>query len=111
MTLRDLLPTLRPTLAARLEPRLWPRSAEADCDGTLRVGGVNLADLADAYGTPAVAIDVDDITSRIAAYRDAMPDVEIAYAAKAFLTTAMARLVDEEGLSLDVCSGGEVGIA
>jgi diaminopimelate decarboxylase len=111
MTLRDLLPTLRPTLAARLEPRLWPRSAQMDCDGALRVGGVDLADMAEAYGTPAVAIDVDDIRSRIAAYRDAMPDVEIAYAAKAFLTRAMARLVDEEGLSLDVCSGGEVGVA
>jgi diaminopimelate decarboxylase len=111
MTLRDLLPTLRPTLAARLEPRLWPLSAQTDCDGALLVGGVDVADIAQAYGTPAVVIDVDDIRSRIAAYRDALPEVEIAYAAKAFLTRAMARLIDEEGLSLDVCSGGEVGIA
>jgi diaminopimelate decarboxylase len=111
MTLRDLLPTLRPTLAARLEPGLWPRSAEADCDGALRVGGVDLTDIADTYGTPAIAIDLDDIRSRIAAYREALPGVEIAYAAKTFLCMAMARLIHEEGLSLDVCSGGEVGVA
>ncbi|MGH8917395.1 MAG: diaminopimelate decarboxylase family protein, partial [Actinomycetes bacterium] len=111
MTLADLLPSLRTTLSCRLEPGLWPETTHAFCDGRLTVGGVDLTELAGRFGTPVLALDATDIRSRCRAYREALPGVEIAYAAEAFLCRSMARLADQEGLALDVCSGGEVAVA
>ncbi|MBW0119059.1 diaminopimelate decarboxylase, partial [Pseudonocardia abyssalis] len=111
MTLADLIPALRTSLSAKLEPGLWPETARAHCDGSLDVGGVDLSGLAARFGTPVVAVDTTDVRSRVRTYRDALPGVEIAYAGKAFLCRGMARLVDQEGLTLDVCSGGEVAVA
>ncbi|GAA3102861.1 diaminopimelate decarboxylase [Pseudonocardia yunnanensis] len=111
MTLADLIPSLRTSLSSRLAPGLWPETARATCDGQLLVGGVDLAQLAAQFGTPVLAIDATDVRSRCRAYRESLPGVEIAYAAKAFLCRAMARLVDQEGLAMDVCSGGEVAVA
>ncbi|GAA1318009.1 diaminopimelate decarboxylase [Pseudonocardia xinjiangensis] len=111
MSLADLIPSLRTTLSSRLAPGLWPETARATCDGQLLVGGVDLAELAGRFGTPVLAVDATDVRSRCRAYREALPGVEIAYAAKAFLCRAMARLVDQEGLAMDVCSGGEVAVA
>jgi diaminopimelate decarboxylase len=54
--------------------------------------------------------DTADIRARCRSYRCALPDAEIAYAGKAFLCRAIARLVEEEGLSLDVCSAGELAV-
>lgn len=111
MTLADLIPTLRTSLSAKLEPGLWPETARAHCDGSLDVGGVDLAHLATRFGTPVVAVDTTDVRSRLRAYREALPQAEIAYAGKAFLCRGMARLVEQEGAALDVCSGGEVAVA
>ncbi|MFC4945348.1 diaminopimelate decarboxylase family protein [Pseudonocardia sp. GCM10023141] len=111
MTLADLIPSLRTSLSCRLEPGLWPETTRSSCDGGLTVGGVDLVELAGRFGTPMIALDAADIRSRCRAYRDALPGVEIAYAAKAFLCRSMARLADQEGLALDVCSGGEVAVA
>lgn len=111
MTLADLVPTLRPTPACHLEKGIWPETTRAHCDGRLLVGGVDLVHLAGRFGTPVVAIDATDVRSRCRAYREALPGVEIAYAGKAFLCRSMARLADQEGLALDVCSGGEVAVA
>jgi diaminopimelate decarboxylase len=80
-------------------------------DGGILVGGVALTEIAARYGTPAYVLDEDDVRQRCRRYRDALPDAEIAYAGKAFLCRAMARWVDEEGLSLDVCSEGELAVA
>lgn len=111
MTLADLVPSLRPTLAARLEPGLWPLTARSTCDGALNVGGTDLTELAGRFATPLVVLDTADVRARCRAYRHALPDAEVAYAAKAFLCRAMARTVAQEGLSIDACSGGEVAIA
>ena len=111
VTLADLLPSLRTSLASHLEHGLWPVTAHQSCAGTLTVGGVDTARLAAAFGTPVIAFDVSDVRERARCYRDALPDVEIAYAAKAFLCRSMARLVEQERLSLDVCSGGEIALA
>ncbi|MDN5918020.1 MAG: diaminopimelate decarboxylase [Pseudonocardia sp.] len=108
MTLADLVPSLRPTLAARLEPGLWPLTAAATCDGRLTVGGADLVELAGRFATPLVVLDTADVRARCRAYRDALPEAEIAYAAKAFLCRAMARTVAQEGCSIDACSGGEI---
>ena len=111
MTLADLIPSLRTTLACRLEPDLWPVTTRMTCAGQLLVGGVDLTHLAAQFGTPVLAFDVEDVRERCRAYRAALPGVEIAYAGKAFLCRAMARLAHQEGLALDVCSGGEVAVA
>jgi diaminopimelate decarboxylase len=94
-----------------LRPGIWPRTARAVADGGISVGGVPLADIAAGYGTPAYVLDEADVRQRCRGYRQAFPDAEIAYAGKAFLCRAMAHWVDEEGLSLDVCSEGELAVA
>jgi diaminopimelate decarboxylase len=72
---------------------------------------VRLSSLAAAYGTPAYILDEADVRSRCRAYATAFPDAEVAYASKAFLCRAMASWVRQEGLSLDVCSAGELAVA
>ncbi|TAM75259.1 diaminopimelate decarboxylase [bacterium] len=81
-------------------------------DGPLAFGGVGLEELAEAYGTPLVAFDGALFDGRVAAFRTAFgPQTDISYAAKAFLCVAMARRVAALGLSLDVCSLGELRTA
>ena len=94
-----------------LRPRIWPLTACALAGGEISVGGVSLAEIAARYGTPAYVLDEADVRQRCRDYRQAFGDAEIAYAGKAFLCRAMVRWVDEEGLSLDVCSEGELAVA
>ena len=89
---------------------LLPVSATTDADGRVAIAGVDLASLAEEFGTPLFVYDEDDIRQRCRAYRAALGD-GVAYASKAFLCTAMARLVHEEGLHLDVATGGELFVA
>lgn len=89
--------------------RLLPRTARVTATG-VAVGGCDLSDLADAFGTPLVVYDEEHLRCRCAEFRDAFPD-GVSYASKAFLCLAMARLVHSEGLSLDVASGGEMAVA
>lgn len=85
--------------------------------GHLEIGGCDTVNLADRFGTPLYVVDEVAIRDACRAYRHAFqsryPNVTVAYASKAFLVPAMARLIDEEGLDLDVASGGElhVGLA
>jgi diaminopimelate decarboxylase len=83
--------------------------------GRLEIGGCDTVELAKEFGTPLYVMDEALIRNNCAAYRDtfakAYPNSQVAYAGKAFLTKAMARLVDEEGLSMDVVSGGEIHTA
>jgi diaminopimelate decarboxylase len=72
---------------------------------------VRLDALAAAYGTPAYIVDEADVRYRCQTYTALFPDTEIAYAGKAFLCRAMARWIAQEGLSLDVCSAGEIAVA
>ncbi len=80
--------------------------------GHLEVGGCDTVELARRFGTPLYVMDEAFIRERMRAYRRAFgeryPQVAIAYAGKAFLTLAMARMVDQEGLHLDVASAGEL---
>ncbi|MGH3615605.1 MAG: diaminopimelate decarboxylase [Pseudonocardia sp.] len=104
----------RPANAVQLDglaPAVWPRGAVRDGDGVLRVAGVDVRDLAERYGTPLFVVDEDDFRSRAAEFAAAFGAGSVHYAAKAFLCTEVARWVAEEGLSLDVCSGGELAIA
>jgi len=89
---------------------LLPQTAEIDPAGRLRVGGLDLVELAEEFGTPLFVYDEDHLRSRcrqaVAAWGDG-----VAYATKAFLCKAMARLAYEEGMCLDVSTQGELHVA
>ena len=94
-----------------LVPLLWSQTARKKDDGALEVGGVDLRDLVAEHGSPAYVLDEEDFRARARAFRDAFADYDVYYAGKAFLCTTVARWVAEEGLSLDVCSAGELTVA
>jgi diaminopimelate decarboxylase len=89
---------------------LLPLTAAADGAGSLSVGGVDLCQLADDLGTPLFVYDEAHIRARC---REAVSAFGpgVAYASKAFLCRAMARIVAEEGMDLDVATGGELHVA
>ncbi|MQY39554.1 Diaminopimelate decarboxylase [Streptomyces sp. RB17] len=103
--------TVHEPATAMAELAVWPASATEPRPGDLAVGGVPLAAVADRFGTPVYVLDEAEVRDRCRTYRDAFPDAEIVYAAKAFLCRAMAHWTDEEGLGLDVCSAGELELA
>ncbi|MFD8985511.1 diaminopimelate decarboxylase [Streptomyces sp. NPDC059564] len=90
---------------------VWPASARAASDGDVTVAGVSLAAAADRFGTPLYLLDEGEVRDRCRAYRAAFPDADVVYAAKAFLCRAVVRWAEDEGLGLDVCSAGELGLA
>jgi diaminopimelate decarboxylase len=92
-------------------PGPWPLTAERDEDGVLTVGGVHLTDLARDHGTPLWVVDEDDLRERCRRYVEGFPGVEVAYASKAWCTVGILQLVAEEGLLVDVVSGGELHTA
>jgi diaminopimelate decarboxylase len=102
-----------------LVPQLWASSVRRGEDGALRVGGVDVRDLAREFGTPAYVVDEADFRARAAEFRESFTaafehlcgGADVYYAAKAFLCTAVARWMHNEGLYLDVCSGGELAVA
>jgi diaminopimelate decarboxylase len=89
---------------------LLPDTAAVGGDGWLEVGGCSVADLVAEFGTPLFAYDEEHLRARCREAAEAFPD-GAAYATKAFLCRAMARLAHEEGLALDVASGGELHVA
>jgi diaminopimelate decarboxylase len=93
-----------------LVPEIWPRGARRDGEA-LMVGGVDVRDLAREYGTPLYVYDEEDFRSRCREFAAAFSDGDVYYAGKAFLCVEVARWVAEEGLGLDVCSGGELALA
>ena len=92
--------------------QVLPPSAEVTSEGHLAIGGCDLVALAAEHGTPLVVYDEGALRSTARAYRDAFaahaPDAEVVYASKAYFGLAMLRLAHEEGLSVDVASGGEL---
>ena len=94
-----------------LLPLVWPVTAERGPDGALRLGGVDVRALAAEFGTPAYVLDEADWRARCRLWRKAFDGADVYYAGKAFLCTAVARWIAEEGLSLDVCTGGELAVA
>ncbi|MFE6056378.1 diaminopimelate decarboxylase [Kitasatospora sp. NPDC056446] len=93
-----------------VDPGLLPLTAEIRPEG-LAVGGVLLAEAARRYGTPLFVYDEEHLRRRCREAVAAFGRDNVAYASKAFLCTAMARLAAEEGLLLDVASGGELRTA
>jgi diaminopimelate decarboxylase len=91
-------------------PGLFPITASIRGDGRLEVGGCDLLDLAEEFGTPLFVYDEAHLRSRCGDAVEAWGD-GVAYATKAFLCVAMARLAHEEGMCLDVSTGGELHVA
>ncbi|MCK1797481.1 diaminopimelate decarboxylase [Streptomyces sp. XM4193] len=95
-----------------LDPRVWADSVRRDERGVVTVGGRDVLSLAEEFGTPAYFLDEDDFRARCRAWRDAFgEEADVFYAGKAFLSRAVVRWLTEEGLNLDVCSGGELATA
>jgi diaminopimelate decarboxylase len=94
---------------------VFPIGSRVDADGHLEVAGCDVVTLAEEFGTPAYIYAEDDIRARARAYRDAFEargaEYEVLFASKALPCTAAYRLFAEEGLSVDVASGGELHMA
>ncbi|MBQ1071765.1 diaminopimelate decarboxylase [Micromonospora sp. C31] len=94
-----------------LVPQLWPRNVTRGGDGALAVAGLGVRDIAAEFGTPVYVLDEDDLRSRCRDFRTGFAGADVYYAGKAFLCRAVVRMIAEEGLHLDVCTGGELATA
>ncbi len=99
-----------------LDPAIWPQTATRDArSGAITLGGCDVRDVVSDFGSPVLVMDEVDVRARMSGYRDAFDDpttsAHVYYAGKAFLSTTFARWVREEGLRIDVCSGGELACA
>jgi diaminopimelate decarboxylase len=108
-----------PDDANALVPAVWPtRSGRAE-DGALTLGGIAATELRELFGTPLWILDEDEIRERarrvLAAFRTAAgrhgAEARVYYAGKAFLSAEVVRWVTDEGLAVDVCTGGELALA
>ncbi|PRQ05726.1 diaminopimelate decarboxylase [Enhygromyxa salina] len=93
-----------------LPASLLSDNASIAADGRLQIAGLDAVELAERFGTPLFVYDEDHIRARCRAARAAFPD-GVAYASKAFLCRAVAKLAHEEGMQIDVASGGEMHVA
>jgi diaminopimelate decarboxylase len=80
--------------------------------GHLEIGGVDTVDIVEEFGTPVYVYDVALIRQRARSFKDTFEkfgiSAQVSFASKAFSSVAMVQLANEEGLSLDVVSGGEL---
>ena len=90
---------------------LLPDTATVQADGSLAIGGCDVGELAGRFGTPLFIYDEAHLRARCAEAVAAFGPGRAYYATKAFLCTAMARPAYEEGMHLDVASGGELYVA
>ncbi len=100
-----------PTDVNDLLPALWSRNVSKDADGVLTVAGLSVERIAEQVGTPVYVVDEDDLRARARDFATAFAGWDVYYAGKSFLCTAVARWVAEEGLGVDVCTGGELAVA
>jgi diaminopimelate decarboxylase len=96
---------------APIDLSLLPGTARIGNDGRLSIGGCDLEALADTYGTPLFVYDEAEIRTRCAQYADAFGADAVIYASKAFPSTEIARIINDEGLAIDVSSEGELAAA
>src|SRR3954464_1993746 len=94
---------------------VYPQHSAVE-DGRLLIGGCDAAELAREFGTPAYVVAEDDLRDQARAFKAALAEAhdgpgEVVFASKAFPVTAVLRLFAEEGLGVDVASGGELHLA
>ena len=94
---------------------LFPLTAKVNEQGHLVIGGCDSLELAAEFGTPLYVFDEFSLRSKCAEFKAEFgkryPDTKVIYAAKAFFSTSLAKLFNEEGLGLEVVSAGELHIA
>jgi diaminopimelate decarboxylase len=94
---------------------VYPLGSRVNERGHLEIGGCDVIELAERFGTPAYIYAEDDIRARARSYLEAFrartDDFEVIYGSKALPITAAYEVVNEEGLSVDVASGGELHLA
>jgi len=90
---------------------LLPDTATIGADGVMSIGGCSLLDVAKQFGTPVFVYDEEHLRARCHEAVAAFGEQRVIYATKAFFTTAMAKLAYDEGLLLDVATGGELFVA
>lgn len=108
-----------PADANALAEGVWPNGAGRGEGGVLEIAGVAATELAERFGTPLYVIDETDVRAHARRARDAFAAAaarhgvaaRVYYAGKAFLSTEVVRWVTEEGLAVDVCTGGELAVA
>jgi diaminopimelate decarboxylase len=93
------------------EISLFPRHSAIDANGVLSIGGVRVVDVVNEYGTPVFIYDEQHLRETCKQAVAAFGTDNVIYASKAFLCVAMAKLAYEEGLLLDVATGGELFVA
>ena len=102
-----------------LDPAVWPAGTLRHPDGAVRIGGVDVRELAAEHGTPLYVLDEGVVRARAAAARAAIERAAAAagvhahvyYAGKAFLSSDVVRWMLDAGLRIDVCTGGELALA
>ena len=99
----------------KLDPKIWPDTADRNPQGEITIGGLSVTSLVEEYGSPLFIFDEAHIRERarqyLSAYNTADVPTDIYYAGKAFLSTTVAKWLVEEGLRIDVCTGGELEVA
>jgi diaminopimelate decarboxylase len=94
---------------------LFPLTAEASSEGHLVIGGCDTVDLAGEFGTPLYVFDEQALRGKCNEFKKEFgqryADTAVIYACKAFIGRALALILKEEGLGLDVVSAGELSIA
>jgi diaminopimelate decarboxylase len=92
-----------------------PMTASVNAAGHLAIGGCDTVALALQFGTPLYVFDEADLRDRCRELRREfearLPDVLVLYASKAYIGKALANLIADEGLGLDVVAGGELAVA
>jgi len=111
----DVLPAEHPPMPPAdlnaLDPAIWPRGARR-AGGVLTLAGADVRDLAQEFGTPLFVLDEEDFRSRCRDFRQAFGESSaVFYAAKAFCSRGVLRWIAQEGLGVDVCTGGELEVA
>ncbi|MEQ4518557.1 diaminopimelate decarboxylase [Pseudarthrobacter sp. B907] len=102
-----------------LHPPMWAAGVERNDGGELAIDGIPVSELQRQFGTPLFVMSETDFRARARAFQDAFNEafadicggVDVYYAGKSFLCTAVVRWVEEEGLRLDTASGGELAVA
>lgn len=102
-----------------LHKPMWAAGVERNEGGELAIDGVTVSELQRQFGTPLFVMSETDFRARARAFQDAFNEafadicggVDVYYAGKSFLCTAVVRWVEEEGLRLDTASGGELAVA
>ena len=99
-----------------VNPEIWSKSSRR-IDGSIEIGGCDLRSLASEFGTPLFVMDEDDLHHRMTTWKGEHARAfhenagNIYYAAKAFISVEVAKMIAHAGLAIDVCTGGELAVA